>query len=288
MKIMILGMGKVGSAVADRLRQDGHQVIGTTTRESRVAEVKKHCDEVAVLVGSDSDKIRAVGKGCDAILVTVAPDVAKAKNKEEREASYRAALVDSCESAATANKRVIFLSSFSVYGDGGKDLLPITERTPLGNVEEPSAKYYQMAEDAVLTQEKGCVLRLPDIYGAPNDLSFADRVRLGHKLMGGRVPFGPDAPLYGIHYLDVVAAAIHSINKALVGIFNVCDNGEVPMTNKAIFDKICEREDLPNLTFLDEIKAPNRRISSDKLMETGFALKHTEVNYPLKEALEPA
>ena len=47
-----------------------------------------------------------------------------------------------------------------------------TEQTPVSNQEEPSAKYYHRAEQAILGGGAGCVLRFPDMYGAPGDLTF--------------------------------------------------------------------------------------------------------------------
>ena len=73
----------------------------------------------------------------------------------------------------------------------------------------------------------------------------------------------------------------HVISAKLGGIFNVCDNDNLPQSNKEIFDAICEREELPMLTFLDQIKAPNRKISAQKLYDTGFSLSHTDLNHPL-------
>jgi nucleoside-diphosphate-sugar epimerase len=282
MNILILGLGNVGKALASTLREKGHRVTGTTTTEAKQPGLLQYADEVVVLRGTDREKIQAAASACDAIVVTVAPDVRRALNKEEREATYREALVDSCENAAAACKRVLFLSSFSVYGDGGEGEGPISESTPTSNHEEPSSKYYQLAEQAVTASAQGCVLRLPDIYGAPGDMSFPDRVRFGIKLMGGKVPFGPDAPLYCIHYLDVVEAARLALENELAGTYNVCDNERLPATNKQVFDAICDREGLQHLVFLNQIKAPKRRISAQKIYDAGFSIVHSDLQHPLK------
>lgn len=281
-KVLILGLGHVGKALALRLRATGVKVIGTTTTPGKVEELRQHADEVQVLRGSDAAGIRAAAQGCDAIVATVAPNVRQAKNREEREATYRDALVTSCESAAAANPRVLFLSSFSVYGDGGPGTEPITELTGERNETEPSARYYAQAERAVLASGKGCVLRLPDIYGAPGDMSFAQRVKLAHEIMKGKVPFGADAPLYIIHFQDVVAAAEHALRKNLTGIYNVCVDSSVPKTNGEVFGELARRHGLPPLEFLSQIKAPNRKISAQKIHATGWKPVHTDPDHPLK------
>lgn len=275
MKILILGLGHVGKALAQRWMAAGHEVVGTTTTPSKVADLEKLVTRVEVLKGEEADKVKAAAEGCDVVIATVAPAFQTARTPEEREATYRAALVDTCTNAAAACPNVIFLSSFSVYGDGGAGSEPISEQTPTANHDEPSSKYYQLAEQAAL-QSGGTVLRLPDIYGAPGDYSFEDRVKLAHKFMGGKVPFGPNAPLYRIHYLDVVEATDHALQKGLKGVYNVCDNDDLPETNKVIFDALADKAGVERLEFLDQIKAPNRKISASKLYDTGYCVTHSK------------
>ncbi len=283
MRILILGLGNIGRALAERLREQGHTVIGTTTTPAKVDALCEHVDEVAVLFGHEADKVRAAASGCDAIVVTVAPDARKSRTVEEREENYRRVLVDSCENAAAACDRVIFASSFSVYGDGGNGTDPINEDTPCGNHEEPSSKYYQLAERATLSATKGCVLRFPDMHGAPGDLSYVDRVRMCHDYMGGKAIFAADVPLYCIHYIDVVRALEHVLVEGLTGTFNVCDDATVPYTNKQVFDAICDAEDLPRLEFLGHIQMPNRRISAARIYATGYRVEHADPNRAVVE-----
>ncbi len=288
MRILILGLGNIGRTLAGRLRSEGHHVIGTTTTPGKVEELGQYVDEVAVLFGHEADKVRAAAAGCDAIIVTVAPDARKSRTVEEREESYRRVLVDSCESAAAACDRVIFASSFSVYGDGGEGTDPISEDTPCGNHDEPSSKYYQLAEKATLSAAAGCALRFPDMHGAPGDLSYPDRVRMCHEYMGGNAIFAADVPLYCIHYMDVVRAIEHVLENELSGIFNVCDNDNVPYSNKQVFDAICDAEDLPRLNFLNQIMMPNRRISAARFYATGFRIEHADPNTALVEQAQDA
>ncbi len=278
MKVFILGMGHVGKALAQRLRGEGHQVVGTTTTPGKVAELEKVADEIAVLKGSETDKVVAAAAGCDAVIVTVAPNVKNTRTIEERHVHYHDVLVKSCHSAASACDRVIFCSSFSTYGDGGEGVEPITELTPTSNHEEPSSKYYQEAEREVLGKSGGCVLRFPDMYGAPGDMDFPQRVKMSHEYFGGKTIFGPDAPLYAIHFEDVVESIHHALTHGLSGLYNVCDNDNLPYTNKEVFDAICDEEGLEKLTFVNQIKAPNRKISAQKLYETGYRVKHGDPN----------
>ncbi|MEH6592797.1 MAG: NAD-dependent epimerase/dehydratase family protein [Halioglobus sp.] len=284
MHIFILGMGHVGKALAENLRKAGHRVTGSTTTPSKVAELERHADHVVVLRGSETDNLIEAAKGCDAIIVTVAPNVKNTRTVEERHKHYADVLVASCSSARQACERVIFLSSFSVYGDGGAGVEPVTETTATSNAKEPSSRYYQEAENEVLTNPAGCVLRFPDMYGAPGDMSFEQRVAMCHEYFGGKAIFSANAPLYAIHFEDVVSAVIHALSKGLMGVFNVCDNNTLPATNQVVFDAICEKIDLSPLEFLDQIKAPLKKISSQKLYDTGYSVQHPDPNADVVKA----
>lgn len=281
-KLLILGLGHVGKALATRFRKAGVQVIGTTTTPGKVDSLRDYVDQVHVARGTDTELIVGLGKSCDAVVVTVAPRVRESRTPEERADTYRDTLVASCQSAAAAHQRVLFLSSFSVYGDGGPGDAPVTEDSPARNETEPSARYYAQAERMALSTGQSCVLRMPDIYGAPGDMSFAERVRLAHQIMGGRVPFGADARLYVIHFEDVAAAAEHALRNKLTGIYNVCFDNGVPKTNAEVFGELARRHGLPPLEFLGHIKAPTRRISAAKIYATGYKPTHTDPDQPLR------
>lgn len=278
MHVFILGMGHVGKALAAQLRAAGHRVTGSTTTLEKVEGLKEHADEVVVLRGAESDKLQAAASGCDAIVVTVAPDVKKTRTIEDRHEHYHDVLVRSCESAQASCPRVVFLSSFSVYGDGGDAPGPVTEGTPTANHEEPSSRYYQEAEQQALSRGQGCVLRFPDMYGAPGDLSFEQRVALCHQYFNGKAIFSADAPLYAIHFEDVVNSVLHALQENLVGIYNVCDNDNLPASNQQVFDAICKQADMPVLEFLNQIKAPLKKISADKIYQTGYRVQHPDPN----------
>ena len=274
MKILILGLGNIGSALARKWRGQGHHVTGTTTTEAKVTGLREIADEVLVLRGSDTAAIAQAASGKDAVVITVAPSVRKARTPEERTTAYREALVATCVSAAAAHPRCIFLSSFSVYAEGPQGDAPIVEDDPLPDSAEPSTVNYRAAELAVLANGQGSALRLPDMYGAPGDTTLVERVRLGIDFMGGRVPFGRDALFHRIHFEDVVSAVDHVVRHGLTGALNVCDEETLPPTNAAVFDSICDEKGWPRLTFLDQIKAPRRRISAARMYATGWRADH--------------
>src|SRR5690349_10974178 len=106
-QVLILGLGHVGKALAQRLRREGIKVIATTTTPAKVAELGAYADKVHVVRGTETERIVAIGTGCDAVVVTVAPKVRESLTPDDRAATYRDTLVSSCQSAAWANPRVL-------------------------------------------------------------------------------------------------------------------------------------------------------------------------------------
>jgi nucleoside-diphosphate-sugar epimerase len=279
MKILILGLGFVGRNVARRLKAAGHIVIGTTTTPAKVDGLRLDCDDVVVLSSDERERIAELTRPCDAVIVTVGPNLARAADPATRDAEYRRALVVTCENAAAANMRCLFASSLSVYGDGGPGSEPITERSPLSASAHASPRSYQAAEASILSRAGGCVLRFPDIYGAPTDLSYLERLRLGHSLMGGTVPFAAEALLYRIHVDDAARALVHTLQRGLTGVYNAILDDVLPPTNQALFDRLADAAGLGRLRFAGSIRLPGRPISGQKLRDTGFGLESTTYEF---------
>lgn len=277
MRVLVLGCGLVGKELARQLRAEGHQVVGTTTTPGKVETLKEFCDDVAVLRGSDREKVHAAAQGCDAIVVCAGPAAQQAMTPEQRKATYHEVLVATAESAATApiSGPVIALSSFSVYGDAANGLDVIDEQAPLTTADDASPACFQAAERAYLEHagSRACILRLADVCGG-DDPPIEKKVKMAHQLLGGSVPFEGQALFYRVHVDDVVAAIKHSLDKELRGIFN-CTHAEVPPRNDEFFNAVGALYDLPPMTFRDELKAPGKPISSEKLTRTGFEFKHT-------------
>ncbi len=277
MRIMVLGAGNVGLEVAERARARGWEVVATTTTPGRVAELEPLVDEVAVLVGSDTEAVKRAAEGVDAILVAASPRIMQSVTVEDRARSYRDVLVASCESAAAACDRVIFLSSISVYGDGTQatgDV--IDEDTPRTTSEEPSSVYFGLAEDAALAAPRGAVLRLADVHGHPRDIDYTARLRMVHEHMGGSTAFAADGRLHRVNVEDVARAVLHLIDNDLTGVFNCVPDLVPPPTNREAFDMLAERAGLPTIEFRDELRTPTQPVVSARLRATGFVFEHPD------------
>ena len=279
MNILLLGMGFIGTKTAALLKQRGHHIVGTTTTPAKVDSLKTLCDDVLILRGDEADKIKNAASKADLVVVTVGPNLSRASNPATREEEYRQSLSVTTQSAASSHLRCIFTSSLSVYGDGGAGTEDITEETPVTQSNDPSPRNYKQAEANILASGQGTVLRFPDVYGSEKDLSYVERVKLGHTLMKGKVPFGPDALLYRIHFADAAQAIIHVIENDLRSIYNVVDNREIPPTNKVLFDRLAAEAGVEPLEFLGFLKLPARKISGEKFVKTGFAFEKTDYDF---------
>ena len=272
-RVLILGVGNVGSAVASRLTALGVHVIGSTTRAERLDEIAGVVAEAIVLKGEDSIAVADAAYGCDAIVVTVSPPVTKAMTVAQRSETYRRVLVDTCRSATAIHERVLFLSSISVYGATTDD--PVTEETVRSDLDDPSIVNFKAAEDAVLKASRGAVLRAPDIYGHPRDIDFAARIRFAHDAMGGSVPFAANARFNRIHVDDAADAVVHVLGSDLTGTYNMVPEANWG-TNEEVFGRIADQKGLARLEFRDEIWTPVGSISSNRLEATGFHFARVE------------
>ncbi len=280
MRYLIVGCGNVGMELARALTADGQIVIGTTTTPDRVPQVREVCADVAVLHGDDGAAVAAAAAGVDAVVVTVSPRLTRAVSPQLRAEEYAAALTATARSAAAAHDRVVLASSTSVYGRAADAVAPLDETAPTTDSADPSPVNFLAAERAVLASPRGAAVRLPDVYGHPRDLDYVRRVELAHSMMGGRVPFCPDALLYRIDYRDAALALRHVAEHGLAGVFNAVPDAQTPPTNAEVFSAITTAAGLPELTYRCQIEAPVVPISSARLRSTGFGFRHSTTLRP--------
>lgn len=278
MRVLILGAGLVGTELARELLADGHEVVGTTTTPAKVDALKEVCTDVHVLRGADTELVAKAAEGCDAIVVAAGPNAQRAMTVEERAATYHDVLVATAQSVVGANPPyVVALSSQSVYGDAANDLDEVTEDAPLTTSTDASPTKFQEMERTYLDALPGkvCVYRCADIYGA-GDPPLEAKVKMGHELLKGSLPFEGEALFYRVNVIDVIAAIRHALDNRITGVFNLTHDG-VPATNRERFDAIGASMGFGPFEFRDELKAPRKPVSVAALAATGFTTQHTKV-----------
>jgi nucleoside-diphosphate-sugar epimerase len=292
MKVLVIGAGLVGTEVGARLRGLGHDVAATTTTPGKVDALREQFDEVLVLRGSDREAVRAAMAGRDAVVVAAGPSAQRAMTPEDRAASYREILVETAESVIEAGAidagdppYVVALSSLSVYGNAADHLPEVTEDSPVTDSTDPSPTMFLAMEKVYLeAADRACVFRCGDIFGA-DDPPIEAKVSMAHQYLGGSVPFSADALFYRLAVEDAADAIVHALESRITGIHNLT-HPDVPPTNAAIFNAISSAQGLPALVFRDEIAAPTRPISVDRLTSNGFVAARSYDAVTLAEAVE--
>ena len=231
MRYVVVGCGNVGMELARRWSAAGHHVVGTTTSAERTTEVGTVCADVVVLRGSDQAAVQRATHDADAVVLTVSPRISRAFDARDRVREYADTLTASATTAARVHPRVVFTGSVSVYGAGTGAV--IDESSPLTDDNDASPRNFIAAERAVLSG--GAVVRIPDVYGHPRDLDYPSRVKLAHELLGGSVPFAPDALLYRIDYRDAPPHSTWWSPAGLAGVYNAVPDAVVPPTNREVF-----------------------------------------------------
>ena len=278
MRILCIGSGLVATRFAALARAGGHKVIGTTTTASKLESLTEVFDEAALLVGADADAVARAARDCSAVVVTAGPSAQQAMSVEDRAATYEEILVGTARSvtALDGDPHIVMRSALSVYGHAADHLEVIDEDSPVTDSDDPSPAMFLAAERTYrdAAAQRTTILRCADIYG-DSDPPIEAKVAMAHQHLNGSVPFGADALFYRVDVADVAGAILHSLQSGLVGTFNLT-HAEVPATNRELFDRVGEAQGLPPLEFRDEIAAPSRPISVDRLAETGFTTSATE------------
>lgn len=272
MKVLVLGAGFVGAATAERLLDLGHDVVVTTTTPEKVAELESRFGRAVVLRGSDAPLVADAAEGCDAVVVTAGPQAARAMTPQDRAATYHEVLVRTAQSvvAAPGAPHLVALSSLSVYGDAADHTEEVLEDGPVTDSDDPSPSMFLAMERTYLdgAPERACVFRCGDVFG-PGDPPVADKVAMAHQYLGGSVPFSAGALFYRLQVDDAADAVVHALTERITGVYNLT-HAEVPPTNAALFDSLSRAAGRPALVYRDEIAAPRRPVSVDKLTATGF------------------
>lgn len=288
MKVAIIGCGLVGVEAARHLRKAGHEVTGTTTRECRVEELKPALDHVAVLRGSDKDRLAALLEDKDVVIITVSGGMfAQAEKGTVREPElYQSIYIDT---ATTLNevldtnrsvKQVIYTSAETVYA--GIEDGPIVETVELPDHNEDVATDIFVKTEKIVNQARRsgrsvCIFRLAIVYG--RRFSMELMIDLARK---GPVPFSGDCVLTFVHVRDVGRALAYATEKGLDGIYNIDASpsyyrkiGKV-LTNREFFGELSAKEDPPfEIEWLNLVKGW-AEVSNDAIQSTGFRFEITD------------
>jgi nucleoside-diphosphate-sugar epimerase len=259
-RILIVGCGYVGGALATRLLGEGHEVFGLRRNLSALP---------AGVVGVQGDVSEAAGvgalpQGLDSVVYAVGA-------KQRDEDAYRAAYLDGLGHVLRAlgeegqePGRILFTSSTSVYGQMRGEWVDETSPThPRGFAGE-----IMLSAERLLRASRfpSTVLRLGGIYG-PGRTRLIDRVRAGEPVA---IAQGP-AYTNRIHRDDAAAAIAHLLSAPDPG--DICLGvDEDPADSGEVLRWIAERlgVSLVEAPPSDALPTGSRRCRNAALLATGF------------------
>jgi len=265
-KVAIIGCGYVGMAVAKYWKSQGFDVLATTTREKRVEELSAIASSVAVVTGTERDRLESVLRDRQIVLLSVA---------SKRGASYADTYLRTAQTLAqvlphTAVEQLIYTSSSSVYGQHQgawvSELMPPKPMTDNGKIIE---KTEEILLGASAPQRKTCILRLGGIYGPGRTLE-----QIYTRAAGTTRPGKGNEGTNWVHLSDIIGGIEWARERHLSGLYNLVQD-EVP-TVRSLISEVCDRYDIPAVHW-DESQTSDRknvRVSNDKIKKTGFRFVH--------------
>lgn len=273
--IAILGCGYVGSALAACWQEQGHFVTGTTTRQERVALLEPLLSKVVAMTGEDANAVQSLVQGQDTVVISVAPTGFQVADEATYENTYLTTAKNLLQALkqTPSVKQVIYLSSYSVYGDRQGEW--VDETASIFSSEPRSQMLYeaeQIVSQAASEYQRVCILRLGGIYGPGREL-----VGMLGGMAGMTLPGRGERVINWIHRDDIVGAIEFARLNELQGIYNLVDDSQ--LTIKEQLERICSRYGLPPVHWdQSKLSLPGKsvRVSNQKLKATGYQFIHPQ------------
>ncbi len=252
MKLLLVGYGYLGEAVAKRFRREGVEVMPVSLSGGDGVIACDISDINAVMALPDADAVihcAASGRGGGA-------------------EAYRKVYRDGCRNLAYKYSAVPFLytSSSSVYAqtDGGV----VTEESPTEPDRETGQTLLEAEAETLGRYGVQMVARLAGIYGPGRSVILK-------KFLNGEAVIEEDGRrfLNQIHRDDAADAIFRILNSRTRGIYNVCDSK--PLTQKECYEGLSELFDRPlpptGPRDLNRKRGwTHKQVSNAKLRETGW------------------
>ena len=268
MNILVVGgAGYVGGGIVDKLSKD-HEV---TVYDSLIYETS-YRKKVNFILGDirDSSKLNSILSDFDVVvwLAALVGDGACAINPELTHEINTESVKNLVQNF---DKRIVFLSTCSVYGAQDGILTESSDTNPLSEYASSKLKAEEHLKDS-----NALIFRLGTLFGISDEFS---RVRLdlvvniltAKALIDKKISvFGGDQWRPLLHVNDVSNAISHCLNTDVTGIYNLhYKNYKIIDIAKEIEKKVKDVEvEVTPMSFED---ARNYQVSSQKLFdETGF------------------
>jgi nucleoside-diphosphate-sugar epimerase len=218
MKVFLTGAtGYIGSVIAEKLLQAGHQVVGLARSDASARALERQGIEPLRGDLNDTQTLTDAARATEGVIHTAfdlgSHDFAAANAGETRAVE---ALIAGLQGSG---RPLVYTSGTGVLGDTGETVYD--EQTPIAASELPAVKALQMrldTEKTVLSAPglRGVVLRPPNVYGRGDGRAVLWMVRAAAQKLGA-VPYGIGAEdhLWAfVHVDDLADLFVLAVEKA--------------------------------------------------------------------------
>ncbi len=265
--IVVAGCGYVGAVLADRLHEEGHEVLGLThSAESAARLAAGKPWRVAACDIANPSSVAALARTLEKEVSALVHCASSGRGDAE---AYRAVYLEGLKNLRTVFPKAfpVFASSTSVYAQ--TDGMAVTEESQAEPGRE-TGRLLRAAEEAAL-QGGGAVARLAGIYG-PGRSFVLKNLLLGKSGIEGAA--GAGRIVNQIHRDDAASALAHVAVRRLQGVFNAVDDS--PLCQRDLLNPLAELFSLPP----PPLKAPDpgrkrgwtsKAVSNARLRGSGWA-----------------
>jgi nucleoside-diphosphate-sugar epimerase len=261
MRVLIVGCGRLGSSVAERLVADAHTVFGLRRSDRALP------DGVVPLIGDVSrPESLQLPEALDACIYAVA---AGGRSDDAYRAAYPGGVANVVQALGpqAAATRLLFVSSTGVYGEDGGGV--VDEASPTEPKGFTGRRLLEAEEIVAASGFSSCSLRLSGIYG-PNRRMLLDRVRSGEA----SYPIVGERWMNQIHQHDAARALVHVLGlDALPEAFCISDTR--PSRRREVLEWLAQEMGAPAPSASAENSSrrgegAGKRVDSTRLQASGF------------------
>ncbi len=288
-KMLIIGCGNLGKDVALHMKNIGVHVTATTTNINKIANIKNYVNDI-IFIPNETKKFEDTIKNVDSIFISVAPT-----NTNQ---TYKNVYIDTVNNIVdilgdiSKPIHITFVSSVSAYGtitNGDKIDETYNKKVELND----NAKILRNAETILLDFQKKnnnikvSIFRPQVLWSKKNNALSLVKWASGKSLSKqfGEIYMGVS------HHEEIINAYKFCLQEDIQGIINI--NNPIPIKRKDFFHIICEKYEIPNVKWLDNVQnislsyiGGNKEIISKKLQDNGYKFIISDVKQKILEEIE--
>lgn len=274
-RIIIIGCGYVGKAIARLWTEIGHEVTVTTTTPDKLETLQAIATRSILLKGDDLEGMEKAIADQDIILLSVGAKPRTPQGYQEAYLNTAKTLVNALKHNRTV-KQVIYTGTHAVLGNKGGEWVDETAPVaPANELGEILCQTEQVLLSAQRNDLKVCILRLAGIYGVGREIINIFRSWAGTTRPGD----GHDYTNW-IELEDIVEALALAQEQQLEGIYHVVN--DTPLMTKDFFSRLFAKYNLPSINWDSSVPSSrpfNVRLSNQKIKAAGLKLIHPEFDF---------